>query len=514
MGTCPPRIVDVINLQGGQSALTLANFASSIRYQSSTDKIYLKLTGFTITCGDLTIKWSLLKGTQSCALGTSPASLKNTNTHILSGLTLNNGETYKVVVQANDIRGKSGLPVCSNVVTIDTSKPSGGWIRDGLGLNDVQYQSSKTITATWGGFTTSYGLAKYAVAVYNKATALQTFTDVNLKASFTKLFSTITDGSTIVVKVRAFTKAGLYTEISSNGVTVDTSKPRPGTVADGLSSDLKYANWTKTYDASWTQFTDPHSPIIGYKLGVKRKDGGLVSSGLASVGLKLSGQVFGLTLTSGFQYCAIVEGVNAASLSTQAFSNCLLIDRDAPQPGTVSDGTSQDIDYQSADNEFHGNWNGFNDGLNGSGLAEYRYKLTDSNNKDITRWFSVRASGHRTTVAIGKLSLLNGNTYYLTVRAIDKVGNYKDVKSDGVFIDTTHPVYTGSVSVQGETAKKNGETVTYMRDKDSVTVSWPQFLDEHSGMNKYQWSIAEKNVTPTTWQDVPGVKLATKAVLR
>lgn len=512
LGTCPPQTIDAIKLQDGQSALTFSNFASAIAYQSITDKLYLKLSNFSVTCGDLIIKWSLLNDQDSCALGKNPDGLPPTNNHVLTGLNLNNDEAYKVVVQVYDIRGQSGLPVCSNAITIDTSKPSRGWIRDGLGSKDVQFQSSKTISAVWGGFKTTYGIAKYEVAVHNNSTTrLQPFTNVNLKASFTKKFPVITDGSKIIVKVRAFTKAGLNSEITGNGVTVDTSNPLPGTVSDGPSTDSKYANWTTTYDARWTQFTDPHTPIVEYKLGVKRKDGGLVSSGLISMGLKYAGQVSGLTLTSGYQYCAVVEGVNAAGLSVQATSNCLLIDHDAPRPGTVNDGNSDDIDYQSAESVFHANWNGFDDGQKGSGIAEYKYKLTDKNNINITPWAS---AGLRTKVTVTGLNLVNGNTYFITVRAIDKVGHHKDVKSDGVTMDTSHPVYTGRISVQGESAENNGEEVVYIRDNDSVTVSWPQFVDEHSGMKKYQWSIFEKGRKPTAWNDVPGVKLATKAVLR
>ena len=453
-----------------------------------------------------------MKGEDSCALGNNSGNLPNRNNHVLGGLTLQSGEKYKVVVQTYDIRGQSGLPVCTKAVTIDTSKPTGGWIREGLGSKDVQFQSSKTISATWGGFKTTYGVANYEIAVYHNDTLLQSFTNVNLKASFTKNFTAITDGSKIILKVRAFTKAGLYSETSSDGVTVDTSKPKPGTVSDGpSSSDLKYATWTTTYNASWTPFTDPHTPIIEYKLGVKRKNGGLVSPGFTSMGLERTGQVLGITLTSGVQYCAIVEGTNAATLSTQASSDCILIDHDAPQSGMINDGTSDDIDYQSSDNVFHANWDGFDDGQKGSGLSEYKYKLRDKNDKDITSWAS---AGLQTKINITGLSLLNGNTYYLTVRAIDKVGNYQDVKSDGVFIDTSHPVYTGSISVQGEDAQKNGETVVYIRDKDSVTVSWPQFVDQHSGMRKYKWTIVEKDAKQTSWKDVPGVILATKAVLR
>ena len=335
----------------------------------------------------------------------------------------------------------------------------------------------------------------------------------NLKASFTKTFSAIADGNNITTTVRAYTKAGLYSEISSDGVTIDTSNPTPGTVSDGpnASSDLKFANWTTTYDASWAQFTDAHTPIVEYRFGIKRKNGGLISSGLTSVGLKLAARVSGLSLASGVEYCAVVEGINAAGLSTQATSNCLLIDHDAPRPGTVNDGISEDIDHQSGDKTFHANWNGFDDGKRGSGLAEYKYKLTDKNRREIIPWTSL---GLQTNANITGIQLMNGNTYYITVRAIDNVGHYKDVKSDGVSIDTSHPVYTGTISVQGEMAQKDGENVVYIRSNDSIAVSWPQFVDVHSGMKKYQWNIVERNVQPTIWKDVPGINLATKAVLR
>jgi hypothetical protein len=33
-------------------------------------------------------------------------------------------------------------------------------------------------------------------------------------------------------------------------------------------------------------------------------------------------------------------------------------------------------------------------------------------------------------------------------------------------------------------------------------------------MRKYKWTIVEKDAKQTSWKDVPGVILATKAVLR
>jgi hypothetical protein len=121
IGTCPPTAINPIYLQEGQARITVSNFAKTVTYQSSTDKLHLQLSGFSVTCGSLTVRWSLIKAENSCNLGRNNATLSsNTNNHILAGLNLQNTDTYKVVVQASNIREQFGLPVCSNEVTIDT----------------------------------------------------------------------------------------------------------------------------------------------------------------------------------------------------------------------------------------------------------------------------------------------------------------------------------------------------------------------------------------------------------
>ncbi len=519
LGTCQPTGITPIILQKGQASLTHSDFTTPIVFQSSTDILHVKLSGFSVSCGSLAVTWSLIKDEDSCYLRRNNATLSSNTNHILAGLNLQNKEKYKVVVQAKNIRQQFGLPVCSNPVTIDTSTPIAGWVNDGLGHTDLRYQSSKSFSASWGGFQSTYGIGKYEVAMeyqplfFNDKTEVQGFVNVNLNVSFSKTLAVIPDGSNLTTKVRAYTKAGLYTEMTSNGVTIDTSQPLPGSVSDGskLSPDLEYADWSSTYTVSWEPFTDPHTPIVNYNVGAKRKSGGIVSSGLIAVGIIYQFVVPNLALVSEEEYCAIVEGENAAGLKTIAYSDCLLIDRDAPRHGTVNDGTSNDIDHQSSDTILQANWNGFDDRVRGSGIAEYKYIITDANDVSITSWTTVGLQTNATTLGI---NLQDGNTYYITVRAIDRVGNYKDVKSDGVYIDTTHPVYTGKIIVEGETAQKGNESVIYIDNKGSVTASWPQFVDEHSGMKKYQWNVVKNHEQPTEWKDVPGTNLATRAMFQ
>ena len=130
------------------------------------DKLHLKLSGFAVTCGSLVVKWSLIQAEESCHLPEDNATLpSNTNNHVITGLKMQNTERYKIVVQAHDIRRHYTLPVCSNPVTIDTSTPEGGWVIDGLTSTDLQYQSNRSFSASWGGFQSAHGIEKYEVAM-------------------------------------------------------------------------------------------------------------------------------------------------------------------------------------------------------------------------------------------------------------------------------------------------------------------------------------------------------------
>ena len=120
------------------------------------------------------------------------------------------------------------------------------------------------------------------------------------------------------------------------------------------------------------RFTDSHSPISRYQWAVKRHNAGLITS-FKSVALNRFPTAIGLNLVSGEKYCAVVKGYNEAGLFSQAVSDCVLIDHNAPQAGTVNDGTGSDVDYQSVNNKMSSNWLGFTDGNRGSGIVEYRY---------------------------------------------------------------------------------------------------------------------------------------------
>ncbi|KAK3735006.1 hypothetical protein QZH41_010660, partial [Actinostola sp. cb2023] len=518
LGSCPADVTDVITIKTGSVQFQNPTFTAIASYQHVTSSLYLRIAGFSITCGVMKYKWYLLDGSSACTTTSiSRGVLPNTNTkQVISGLNLQDNKNYKIAIQAVDMRGAARPLVCTSSIAVDTSKPQVGWVYDG-NTKDIDYQSTKTITANWGGFKTRHGIAKYEwkvlyTAFGSSATSqLLPFTSTGVVPKASKTFNNIVDGSRVKVVVRAFTKAGLYADSTSDGVIVDLSKPKPAKVYDGSQArvDLKYAKWTNTFSSNWDAFTDSHSGISHYEWAVKRQGAGLITA-FKSIGLTRSVSASGLNLVSGERYCAVVKGYNKARLHVDATSDCLLIDRDPPRAGTINDGLSKDVQHQSNGNSISANWNGFSDGAKGSGIVGYQYKITNSKNNEVVGWTSV---AKKTTITHSGLSLTNGVKYYVTVKAMDAVGLSTEVKTNGVIVDTTRPVFTGKVDVRGINDVHNGKPCVYVTSRTTLAVTWRGFTDGHSGLDRYEWAVipAAQSIKPSDLKRVSGSSLTTSA---
>ena len=498
-----------------------SKFQSTSTYQYVTDKLFLEITGFSVSCGQIHLSWFLLSGSSSCSLNSAfSGSLPDTSIHqTVTGVTLRDNQSYKVSIKASDLRRQTYRVVCSGILVVDTSKPQGGWIRDGAGA-DLSYQGSKLLQVNWGGVQTRNGVSKYhwkvLITPFNtsQTTELLPFTNVNLNTNAQRTISSVTDGSMVKFVVRAFTKAGLFSDLTSDGVIVDTSPPVAGKIYDGNQAglDMKYAKWTNRFNANWDRFTDPHSPISRYTWAVQRYGVGLITS-FKSTAVNRSPTATNLNLVSGESYCAVIRGYNEAGLYTQARSDCLLIDQDVPQAGAVNDGHFSDIDYQSEDTMIAANWNSFTDGNKGSGIVEYKYRITEASGNIIVPWAS---AGKATNITHTGLALKNNTKYFVTVKAIDAVGLSTDITTDGVTVDTSHPVFTGKVVVTGEDDFINGTQCVYIPSISSITVQWVGFSDAHSGLHRYEWAIipSDKQVSNSDFRIVPGHNLPTSATFR
>jgi len=75
----------------------------------------------------------------------------------------------------------------------------------------------------------------------------------------------LVDGTTYYATVQACDRQGRCTEVSSDGVIVDSTAPVAGNVNDGFGVfDADYQVDNHVVSASWNSFHDPHSPIVKY----------------------------------------------------------------------------------------------------------------------------------------------------------------------------------------------------------------------------------------------------------
>ena len=181
----------------------------------------------------------------------------------------------------------------------------------------------------------------------------------------------------------------------------------------------------------------------------------------------------GNTLISGFMYTA-GDGNDIALIS----------DVDAPTGGAVVDGQAADIDFQLSLTTINATWSGFTDG-DGTGIDRYEWAIgTTSGGQDVLAYTSVGITG--TAASRSGLSLISGTTYYVSVRAIDRVGNVSNaVASDGVMADSVAPS-AGTVK-DGPTV---GSDITYQKSATSFSASWSGYADVNgSGIDRYEWAI-------------------------
>ena len=107
----------------------------------------------------------------------------------------------------------------------------------------------------------------------------------------------------------------------------------------------------------------------------------------------------------------------------------------APSANQISDGLidSIEVDYSSSNTTISGRWKRF-----GGASTYYEYAVGTSSTKrnDIVDWTIV---GVDTSITNSSLDLKNSETYYLSVRGRNALGESSIVTSDGVFIDFENP---------------------------------------------------------------------------
>ena len=167
-------------------------------------------------------------------------------------------------------------------------------------------------------------------------------------------------------------------------------------------------------------------------------------------------------------------------MSVTVTSDSVTVDTDGPTAGSVTDSSSTDLDWTKSTSTLTGVWSGFSDAL--SGINKYEYAI--GSNAGGTNVVASTDNTTATSVTKTGLTLANGITYFISVRATDSVGNISTTAtSDGITVDTDVPVISSVLE-----GAASGDDVDYQNYSDSLTISWTG-SDAASGISVYEYAL-------------------------
>ncbi len=258
----------------------------------------------------------------------------------------------------------------------------------------------------------------------------------------------------------------------------DTTPPTTPIVTD----DGTYTASATQLHASWSS-SDPQSQIAEYQYSIRQDStAGTLIVNWTSTQTSTAVTKTGLSLLQGKSYYFAARAKNGAGLwSAIGYSNGIKVDTTASTAVTVTD----DGATTSSTTQLHATWTPSSDPT--SGIVDYQYQIRqDSPGGALIRnWTSV---GFATQVTATGLSLTNGKTYYLGVRAKNGAGLFAPTAfTDGitVSVDTTPPTLN-AISPQPSPSLYVGDLLTL-----SATVT-----DTDPSPLEYQFSVDGAVVQP------------------
>ena len=210
---------------------------------------------------------------------------------------------------------------------------------------------------------------------------------------------------------------------SYNGLIDPTPPSPPPAVRDGTGADISTTSPTTQLSANWDASTDNESGISGYQYAIGTTAGGTQTVNWTSLGNVTTVTQTGLSLTAEQTYFFSVRAVNGAGLTGAATNSngqtVQGIDVTPPSaPANVRDGTGTDIAATVSTTQLSANWDAATD--NESGISGYQYAIgTTAGGTQILNWTSL---ANVTTVTQTGLSLVVGQTYYVSVQAVNGAG--------------------------------------------------------------------------------------------
>jgi hypothetical protein len=298
---------------------------------------------------------------------------------------------------------------------------------------------------------------------------------------------------TYITTLLVTNEAGLTTTISSDGFVVDFTPPEiiisietepPGPL---MASGIIHVSW---------EASDPESGMSSEPMYVGI--GTAPNSDNVVPFVEQRDPYFSspmINYTHGSRYFVTIRATNKVEMRASSWNDGLLCDNQPPyhERARVNDGPgSNDIDFQVLP-QAAATWFGFIDIP--AGIDRYYCSLLEGN--EMVGW----VDAGKNLEARFDATLVNGGFYTTMVFAVDAVGNWVNVSSDGFMFDNTPPMLS-SVYISGQLITGESNQV-YISSTQAITVEWDSFMDQESGIKEYEVSIGSQRVSQGEY-GVPG----------
>ncbi|KAK7473968.1 hypothetical protein BaRGS_00034797 [Batillaria attramentaria] len=446
-------------------------------------------TGYVADKGHLLVTWhgfSDIETDVPVLLGSYPGaediapfvSVSQRTTWSFEHLDIPSGTNCIATVKAEDRVGHL-TEAWSKAVVIDNTPPRVGLVAAGTITQD-KFVPGKEIPVRWEGVEDiESGITTMEVAIVSEGELdlVTTFKRCHGNSALLTDASKMTDGHTYVALLKVTNGAGLVTLAQSEPFIVDSSPPDPGAVfnsAPNTSDHKSYSTEVGVYRVYWTGFTDPHSGLDYYRVGLGSQPSQTDIEPFVYVGL-LTTYTWKREFELGKKYYGILEACNKAGLCRVTSSSSIMFDTSPPIGGLVT------VGFDGHHSRFLGHnssvpvqWIGFSDPQTGIqdfswcvGLAPERCDVIP-----LTQTLLSRASVKAGT------TLPTATPLFVTVRAQNPLGMTTVGVSDSFVVDTSPPV---TVNVPHFVSPFDGRATNSQWDRSVLRLLW-NFTDPDSSV--------------------------------
>ena len=368
-------------------------------------------------------------------------------------LNLQHRQTYFVTVfLQNNL--SIGNHYSTDGVYIDITHPKPGIVKDG-GHDirfDRKYWPARTIVRlVWANFADpDSGLSHYDWAIVDDAEfEVMDWQNNKLETFDTQQGLDMINGEKYFSAVRAWNRAGLYTQVLSDGFVVDVTPPVCGPAIDwleGVDGDVDYTS-VLPFISVRTHCYDEESFIWKVEAAVGTFPGAKdISDFVPGVqGADGYGQVNFTnieTVQAARYYYVTYRAWNNAALKRSQVTDGILLDVTEPKVAEVYlrdlrplGVSTNDADFQQAQSSLLMTWQfAFID--NESPIKSYNLTVLDEAGKELK---STTVDSYAIDALFTDMNLKNGDIYKLRISATNEAGLTKVTHTDGVMVDNTPP---------------------------------------------------------------------------